>query len=99
MSLLFLTSDQGSSTSVYAATQPRDAKEVAEGYFYYMPYVAFFNILLPFELVGPYCGWNAVRPRLPPNVDNVARELWEMSERLVLDANQRRALSNGKVKQ
>lgn len=70
----------GSSTSVYAATQPLDPQEVKQDYFYYSPYWSLCGLLIPFEVGGPHYRWKALRPRLPADPDRAAQDLWDLSE-------------------
>lgn len=67
----------GSQTSVYAATQPLSTT----GYYYFHPYWGCFDWLLPFEVMGPFNGWTAAIPRLPRHANQVAQDLWDLTER------------------
>jgi len=66
---------------VFAATQPIDQEE--DHYYYYIPYWTMKGLLLPFEVGGPWVGWQGARPRLPFEVDEAAQDLWNLSEKLV----------------
>lgn len=89
MTLLFLTNEQGCSTSVYAATHPlveEDKEEEEDDAPYYMPYWSpGRHFLLPFEAFGPWNGWTKVNPRLPDQPERAARELWYISEKCLMN--------------
>lgn len=85
MALLFLDNDQGSTSSVFAATHPLAEEEDDETFAlvpYYQPYwTPGPDFLFPFEACGPFNGWRRCRPRLPPDARRVAQELVFVSER------------------
>lgn len=73
-SLLFLTPDQGSATSVEAAANP----QISSGYLapYWHPPVG-FPARSAFEFFGPFAGGNNLAyDRLPPHHAQVSQALW-----------------------
>jgi len=88
MSLAFLSNEQGSIPSVYAATHSNVSDEDEDDetnvpYFhpYWSPSPSF---LMPWEVMGPFIGFTRARPRLPRNARAVAKELWYESEKQVI---------------
>ena len=81
--LIYLTSAQGCSTSVAAATQKLDDDVV-----YLQPYwlPGWMKVAFPaMEMLGPYVGWRITSPRLPEDGAegmNTSMHLWKASEEL-----------------
>lgn len=81
--LIYLTSAQGCSTSVAAATQ-----EFGEEVVYLQPYwlPRWMKMAFPaMEMLGPYAGWRITAPRLPEDGAeglNTSMHLWKASEEL-----------------
>lgn len=81
--LIYLTSAQGCSTSVAAATQEFDDDVV-----YLQPYwlPRWMKLAFPaMEMLGPYVGWRITKPRLPEDGAegmNTSMHLWKASEEL-----------------
>jgi len=89
MSLLFLNTDEGSATSVFAALQPLPdhRPDLHEGYIppYFVPYwIPIASMPLPFEYIGPFVGVRQAQQSLPPNITSVSLSLWQLSERTVI---------------
>lgn len=82
--LIYLTSVQGCSTSVAAATQDFGKDNVEYLQPYYLP--KWMKVAFPaLEMLGPYVGWRITEPRLPEdgaNGLNAAAHLWKASEEL-----------------
>lgn len=82
--LIYLTSVQGCSTSVAAATQDFGKDNVEYLQPYYLP--KWMKVAFPaLEMLGPYVGWRITEPRLPgdgANGLNAAAHLWKASEEL-----------------
>jgi len=83
--LVYLTSVQGCSTSVAAATQDFGSNDVEYLQPYYLPTKWMGAAFPAFEMLGPYVGWRITKPRLPDdgtNGLNTAKHLWKASEEL-----------------
>jgi len=82
--LVYLTSAQGCSTSVTAATQEFGNNNVVYLQPYYLP--RWMKMAFPaFEMLGPYTGFTITKPRLPEDGNNglnTAVHLWKASEEL-----------------
>ena len=82
--LIYLTSVQGCSTSVAAATQDFGKDNVEYLQPYYLP--KWMKVAFPaLEMLGPYVGWRITEPRLPEDGAkglNTAAHLWKASEEL-----------------
>lgn len=89
MSLLFLNTDEGSATSLFASLQPlpEPLSDIHDGYIppYFVPYwIPFARMPLPFEYIGPFVGVREAQQSLPPNISSVSFSLWQLSERTVV---------------
>lgn len=87
MCVAFLSPDQGSATSAFAATKPLPlpADDGTPPYFspYYVPALGKWTCSLPCELAGPFVGPRLAPQRLPTNPAAKARELWRLSEETI----------------
>lgn len=72
--MLFLSTKQGSHTSVVAATTTDRHETYLQPYWLpkFMTGVAF----PVFELMGPFVGSRYTEPRLPPNADAAGKAMW-----------------------
>ncbi|CAB1117181.1 unnamed protein product [Ectocarpus sp. CCAP 1310/34] len=80
MRFLFLTSEQGSYTSVRAAALPL---ETLSGSGYYQPYWMPFKRPFPFEVFGPFVGCAPGRPKLVKDEPAATSALWTTCERVI----------------
>ena len=83
-SAFFLSTKQGASCSVAAATDPRFDSLVAPGC-YLCPYRTLERLPMPFELHGPFAGAKACTPHKAANDATAGRELWEVTREAIAE--------------
>ncbi len=80
---LFLTTDQGCTSSVAAATVPLE--DIGYSTIYIQPYWLPYGIAPLFETLGYYVGWEKGQPTLPSDYESRATALWNTMEALLVD--------------
>lgn len=79
MAMIFLTTEQGSHTSVVAATTRARHETYLQPY--WLP--NFMTVAFPvLELMGPFVGSRYTQPRLPPNPDAAGKALWAACQQI-----------------